>query len=812
MLVAEVHVDGIAYAVDKPYSYLVPAELERSLLAGCRVLVPFGRSNKKVQGLVTALSPGGGSGRMKPIAVQLDPQPILEGELLRMVEFLVRTTFCTYYEAVRTVLPLGAGVEVTEIFQWSDSMSEARLADLPPEEQGVMEFLRAPKTLRELREFLGGRKSPAAHPAVRSLQDRGLLLRSDRIRSRVTPKTIRMLRKNPAFVPERPLPPKQKAVLSLLEQSGPAQMKELCYLCGVTEAVVKALAKKGAVRFYEQPLEPARISGPERALEQISLSPAQEQVCRGILALMDSGRPEAALLHGVTGSGKTQVYLELIGQAIRRERTALMLVPEIALTPQIAAQFSARFGGLVAVIHSGLTPAERMEEWRRIRAGQVKIVVGTRSAVFAPLSRLGLIILDEEGESSYKSDSSPRYHARDIAKLRCGVHGAVLLLGSATPSIDSYCQAQKGGYALFTLGERFARANLPSVYLVDMRQEQPDENLSSLSGVLREQLAFNLQAGEQSILLINRRGYHTYAACMQCGTVLKCPHCDVAMTYHRVNGRLMCHYCGHSQVFESLCPACGSACIKLTGAGTQRLEDELARVLPQAQLLRMDADTTYSRYSYSKSFEAFRQGRYDILLGTQMIAKGLDFPNVTLVGVLSADNGLYAGDYRAGERVFSLITQVVGRSGRGEKAGRAYIQTLNPDNPILGYAANQDYAAFYADEIATRQAMLLPPFCDIAALGFAGADEEATRRAACRALELLREEAAGARGVALKALGVAPAAITRINGKYRFRLILKCRMNNPMRELLSRLLRRCGGERVFSRISVQVDVNGELSG
>jgi len=799
-LVAGVCVESAVYAIDKPYSYLVPEGMEAK--RGCRVLVPFGASDRRVQGLIVEVReeeaplPG-----MKAVAVLLDREPVLSEEQFSLVEFLRTRTFCTCYEAVRTVLPLGMNVSAWAVYRFTGG--EEQLAGLSSEERRIAEYLTAGRTEKELAAFLGEKRLPGKNRQVKSLLEAGLLERTERLRPRVSEKTLRLVRLRPGELPS--LTPKQRAAAEFLRSRGSAQIKEVCYFCGVAEGVVRALVRKGAAELFDCPLEDA-AEAPDRAVpEALTLSPEQEAVCGGLWEMAKKGEAAAALLYGVTGSGKTQIYLKLIQRVVESGRTALMLVPEISLTPQLLEKFQRFFGGAAAVIHSGLTPAERLSSYRRIREGRVKIVIGTRSAVFSPLQNIGVIILDEEGEGSYKSDSAPRYHARDVAKFRCAGHRCLLLLGSATPSVDSYYQAQRGRYRLFTLERRFAQASLPHVYLVDMREEWRRDPSAAVSGLLGEQLVLNWKAGEQSILLLNRRGYHTTATCMQCGQELQCPNCDVAMTYHRDNGRLMCHTCGHTEVFTPRCPGCGSPYIKLTGAGTQKLEEELSVLLPQARILRMDTDTTYSRYSYERSFEAFRKGSYQVLLGTQMIAKGLDFPNVTLVGVVGADGGLYSGDYRASERIFSLITQVVGRSGRSEKAGRAYIQTFNPDNPVLNFAARQDYPAFYADEIVSRRALLYPPFCGMVTVGLMSAREASVVGAAERALALLREEAAASEGVAIKVLGAAPAPVYRAGGKYRYRIVMKCRMNGRLREMLARFLRRCGGDKAFSGVTVYAD-------
>ncbi|MDE6600088.1 MAG: primosomal protein N', partial [Oscillospiraceae bacterium] len=440
--------------------------------------------------------------------------------------------------------------------------------------------------------------------------------------------------------------------------------------------------------------------------EDIILSEQQQRVYDGIASLIDEGKPCAALLYGVTGSGKTPVFAKLISHTLDLGKNVIMLIPEISLTPQVVQRFQNLFGDLVAIMHSSLSLTQRLNEYKRVKKGQARIVVGTRSAVFAPMENIGLFIIDEEGERTYKSESSPRYNAKEIAKKRCLTHGAVTLMASATPSIESYYYAQTGRYKLFTMPERYSQERLPVTEMVDLAVEGFYGNSAVFSDKLVEEINYNLEKKEQTILLLNRRGYHTYISCADCKEPLVCPNCSIPMTYHRTNGRVLCHYCGHSEEMPSSCGKCGSAHLKMTGLGTQKVEDEVASLFPNARILRMDADTTYSRYAYERSFRAFENGEYDIMLGTQMIAKGLDFPNVTLVGVLSIDKALFAGDFRSYERTFSLITQVVGRCGRGDKQGRAIIQTYVPEHYVLNLAADQNYPAFYEQEISSRQALI----------------------------------------------------------------------------------------------------------
>ena len=749
---------------------------------------------------------------LKPVLSQLDKEPLLTDEMFGLIGYLTAHTYCTCYEAVKAMLPNGMNVSVSERFVQTRRYTDEECDALSQEQERVLRFLQTEKTEKELRAFLNIRQHAAKSAPVRALLSAGMIRREEEAVRKTPVKKVRCAAVRPDFDGDvTGFSERQRLLLSTLATVGETEPASLCSFCGVTEAVLRALVKKGAVLMYKKEAEvlpePENVSKTEPI--PVILSDEQERVCRGILALQAKGEANCALLYGVTGSGKTQIYIKLIEQALLAGKTAMLLVPEIALTPQLSARFVSLFGERTAVIHSGLSQADRLAAFERVKSGAARIVIGTRSAVFSPLSDIGLIILDEEGESSYKSDAAPRYHARDIAKWRCGYHKATLLLGSATPSVDSRFQAERGRYHYFSLNSRFAQARMPDVYLIDMRAEQQSGNYTFLSSVLKEQLLLNLAAGEQSVLLLNRRGYQPYATCMSCGEVYKCPSCDVALTYHKTGAHFLCHYCGHTEPEGASCPKCGGV-LKRTGAGTQRIEETLAGLLPGARILRMDTDTTGTRGAYEKKLAAFARGEYDVMVGTQMIAKGLDFPNVTLAGVLNGDAGLGSGDYRSSERAFSLITQVVGRSGRGAKSGRAYIQTFDPDNPVIVYAAAQNYEAFYRDEIEMRKNLLYPPFCDLLAIGVSGKDEHAVKRAAYRVCEILREESENAARIAMKLVGVSPAAVYRVSGKFRYRAVIKCRMNREFREVVARVLKRCGRERLFAGIGIFADVNGEL--
>lgn len=814
-LIAKVYVEKAIYRIDMAFDYLVPSEFSNSLKKGCRVLVPFGNANNKIQGLVSQICEVNSIDKnVKPIYSQIDEQPMVTDEMFSIINFLVKTTFCTYYEAVKSILPIGSNVDVSEKYKLVSNISEMELITYSESERRLIDFLKTAKTSKEIAKFLETTSNPSKKPIIKSLLNNNIIEKCEIIKQRVPQKTQRMVKLYDKYDPSLlKLSKNQTEVCNKLSEVKNATPKEICYLCGVKIGVINNLAKRGIVEFYDCDIKTKYedVNIDFGKIADINLSEQQKVAFDGIIELANGQKPNVALLYGITGSGKTQVYIKLIENILAKDKTAILLVPEIALTPQMVNKFDFLFGNIVAVINSSLTLSQRLDTFEQIRQKKKKIVIGTRSAIFAPLENIGIIILDEEGENSYKSDSSPRYHAREIAKFRCVKNNATLLLGSATPSIDTYYQAQKGVYSFFKLDERYSTAILPSVAVIDMFDELQNGNDSSISIMLQQQLKINLENNQQSMLLINRRGYNTVAVCMECGAVIKCENCDIAMTYHKVNGCLMCHYCGKVSKFDSVCQECNGKYIKLTGAGTQKLEDEIKTLLPDARVLRMDTDTTFSRFSYEEKFNEFRQNKYDIMIGTQMIAKGLDFQNVTLVGVLNADSGLFSTDFRSSERVFSLITQVIGRSGRGEKQGRAYVQTLEPHNSVIDFASKQDYEGFFNEEIKTRKLMTYPPYCDICTLIFSGMKEQLVVNATSCAMQILRDIAVDFQGITIKVLGVSKANIVKINNKYRYRIIIKCKFNKQFREYLSQVLKKCLNDRNFRLVSLAADINGELN-
>lgn len=802
-LIAAVAVEKTSASFDDLFSYLVPERLRDTAHAGMRVLVPFGRGDKKRSGVIFSLSEREYDGRLKEIYSAADDGISLDSEMLRLAEWLKETTFCTYYDAVRTMLPAGLVLKYEQKYALAENYTADGLAE------NELRLLEQVQSLPE-KEQAAVLNLPENRKTAEALAEKGILNKNERVRRKVGDNTERIVSLTGTDFSELRLSPKQKKVIETLSEVGTASLKELCYLCAVTESVVKNLEAKGIAEINEAEASRAvsKDAIPTARLSDIEFSKLQQDTYDGIKSLMETGEPRCALLHGVTGSGKTSVFIKLIEYARDTGKTAILLVPEISLTPQTVGKFQSLFGNTVAIIHSGLSLGQRADEYKRIQRGEAKIVIGTRSAVFAPLKNIGIIVIDEEGEHTYKSEMSPRYHARDVAKQRCFHHNALLLLASATPSFDSYYNALNGKYNLFTMSERYSSAELPDVKMIDMRVEAENGNRGNFSEELLCELKYNLQKGEQSMLLLNRRGYHTYANCISCGAVVECPNCGVPLTYHKINDSVICHICGFRKAMPHKCEKCGSGFIYQSGTGTQRIEDEIKEFFPNARVLRMDADTTMSKFSYEKRFKEFKNNEYDIMIGTQMIAKGLDFENVTLVGVLLIDRSLYAGDYLGYEKTFSLVTQVVGRSGRGAKKGRAFIQTFTPDHYVLELAAQQNYKEFYAQETEVRKALIFPPYCDICLIGFSSVNEAAVRKAAEKFFGMLKKEADKASGIPIILLG--PTMNGRINGSHRAKIIVKCRNTKAFRDILRYVMSESYKDADFKEVSFYADFNGDL--
>ena len=803
--IAKIAVEKAAYSFDREFDYLIPPHLASDCAVGKRVLVPFGRGDRRRQGIVTSVTAGEPNEGLKEIACVLDSEPVMSESLLSVARFMKEHCFCTLYEAVKAMLPAGINYRVTTVY----GVRQSELSvELDGEQQRLYDYLRRRRgsvRLEKLLDDMGLSDSRLPDELVRM----GVLYKSDEAFRRVSDAVVKMASLVPGVdLSAVKLTPKQREVAELLEMTGEVSVKEIRYFTGVSASVIDALFQKRILYFFDEEVFRTGDLKAEEQAGELVLSEEQQRACDNLLAEYRDDKAHVSLLYGVTGSGKTSVFLKLIERVLGDGRGIIVMVPEISLTPQFVAQFSRRFGDRIAVFHSALSLGERLDEYKRVRKGLAQIVIGTRSAVFAPFEDVGLVIMDEEQEYSYKSESAPRYHAREIAMYRCAQHRALLVLSSATPSVETYYYAKNGRYSLNVLGKRFGAAVLPEVVTADMNREIQEGNATGFSEVLLQNIAYNLEHGRQSILLLNRRGHNTFVTCMQCGEPVTCPNCSISLTYHSRNNRLMCHYCGYSVPYRSECPSCHGRSLRLGGAGTQKAEEDVARIFPDARILRMDTDAATSKSGYERMISAFARGDYDILVGTQMVAKGLDFPNVTLVGVLNADQTLYADDYRSYERSFSLLTQVVGRSGRGSSKGMAVIQTFTPDNLIIAMAARQDYDAFYNAEIAMRQAMLYPPFADICPVGFAGEDQALTMRAANAFLALFRELAQRDYAeLPIRILGPSPASVVKVSNKYRYKLIIKCRSTRAFRRLLSSVLIGFGNDRAYAKVSVYADMN-----
>ena len=787
----KVAVSAAPYSIDKPYSYLVPESLAAAAVPGVRVMVPFGRGNKESEGLILARVQEPKLPGSKALRQVLDPEPVLDKAGIDLALWMRGRYFCTVFEAVKTILPAGLWYGLREIWSLAMEPEAARSAAVGiPGAWQVLDLLEkqgGKADIRVLRDALGD----GAEKPLKAMKKAEILTCETDAKRKIADKSHRMVElavnTEDAYAltePKRCSAPARYEVVNFLATAGRTPAAEVSYYTGASARTLKAMEKAGLIAFSEE--EELRVPslddvepGPE-----IVLNEEQQRAFEEILGRVQAAKPSVTLLHGVTGSGKTQVYLRLVQETLALGKTAMVLVPEIVLTPQMMRKFSSYFGSRVAMLHSSLKMTERYDQWKRIRRGEVDVVLGTRSALFAPLKNLGLIIMDEEQEGSYQSENVPRYDAREVAKYLCVREKAALVFGSATPTVETAWAVEQGSYQKALLRRRYNENALPEVLIADLRQEILNGNPGLISTPLRQELEKNLAAGEQSILFLNRRGSSRMLLCGECGYVPQCPRCSTAMTYHSANGRLMCHYCGHSEPAADTCPECGGW-MKHVGAGTQKVEEELRELFPEAGILRMDADTTAG--GHEEILQTFERERVPILLGTQMVAKGLDFENVTLVGVLSADISLYVDNYRAAERTFSLLTQVVGRAGRGGKTGRAVIQTYTPGNDVIRCAARQDYDAFYESEIRMRRLRRYPPFADLFTVTVSGTEEGRVLRAAVSVRETLRqlcrrpELAAGEPEV----LGPAPAPVVKVNNRFRYRCTLVGKNDKATREMLA---------------------------
>lgn len=815
--IARVAVSAAVYSIDKPYDYIIPKELEPRVKIGIRVMVSFGRGNKKCEAMVLGTAPCTDISRLKSILDVLDDIPVLDEHSIRLALWLREQCFSALYDIFRAMLPSGLWYKIEDIYKpVSNSSLEKALqavSHLPDGEKIASYIFLNPDgvTKKQVESTLNCKKSDCI---LRALIDAGVVKIYSHAMRNVGDKTVKIAQlavsDEEAYeyaISRSKRAPMQRDIVRLLIDIGASSVGELCYFTGASNTTINTLHKNGIINFVEQEAfrRPRIKKGTEHS--EINLNIDQQIAYDELEVELNKQQAGCALLYGVTGSGKTLIYIKLIERTIAMSRSAIVLVPEIALTPQLVERFYSYFGDKIAILHSALSAGERFDEWKRIGKGEVFVVVGTRSAVFAPLPNIGLIIMDEEQEHTYKSCNTPRYHARNVAKFRCVQHKALLVLGSATPAVESMYQAKIGKYTLHTLPTRYNEQEMPEVIISDLREELRAGNTGSISKILRVELEKNIANGEQSILFINRRGATRYALCVECGHVPECPHCSVSLTYHSANGRFMCHHCGFSKSAISICPECGGQ-LSFIGAGTQKIEEELHNLFPNVETIRMDYDTTNAKMSHERLIERFDKEKIPIMIGTQMITKGLDFENVTLVGVLSAEQSLYNDDYRAAESTFALITQVVGRAGRGNKKGRAIIQTFSPNHALIRCAAAQDYQKFYESEINLRESRGFPPFRDIIGIMVSGENEHAVLAGCLRVLgKLKRALKTGWKDVCANVYGPAPTAVLKVRGKFRYKISICCVNSKRVRELVARLLCDFRSDKQNRVLTIVADVN-----
>lgn len=813
--ICAVAVDAATYAIDKLYSYRVPDELREQVQIGTRVLVPFGFGNKRAEAVVLTFREDAGGHRLKPVLEVLDDTPILSAQQLKLAAWMRERLYCTFFDCVHVMLPAGLWFKRNETYTLAPDVDLAALRQRDGDAGRVLSLFDQPgQTLAvsDIRQRLSGK---SVTRVLDALTGEGVLTYHSNTVQKSGDKTEKMLaldmEAGEAMARISRRSPARLDVVSVLADGGWMSQKELVYMTGVTDAALRDMVKKGMLRArQEERLRTPDFSEVPPAPLPI-LSAQQQQAYDGLAALMDEDAPRAALLFGVTGSGKTQVYLKLIAHALERGKSAIVLVPEIGLTPQVMRQFAAQFGDTVAVLHSALSAGERYDSFKKIKSGRARVVIGTRSAAFAPVEHLGVLILDEEQDGAYKSEQSPRYHARDVAKYRAAHEGALLVLGSATPSVETYYGAKQGKYPVFSLTERFMGTSLPEVQIADLRGQAREGRSGVIGQQLESELIDTLNKGKQAILFLNRRGNSRVIGCALCGWVPACPSCSTSMTYHSASGRAMCHYCGASVKITGTCPVCGGTSLFTETPGTQKVEQELHEKFPSARVLRMDADTMTTKGAHEKLLAQFAKGGADILLGTQMVTKGLDFENVTLVGVLDADQSLYAQDYRARERTFSLITQVVGRAGRRFDTGKAVIQTYSPTHPVILTAARQDYEAFYEREMETRQALQCPPVCDLTVLTAVGEVEQQVLTSLLSLKTRLQSLMEGQYAdVKAPVLGPAAAQVVKVMGRYRYHLTMRAQNTARWRALIAGVMREFLQDSKNRGVTVFADENPDL--
>ncbi len=811
--VAKVYLLDAPYHIDIQYDYYVPDELRGMLCVGGFAVVPFGGGNKKQLAIIYDFSDASDYSKLKPIISPVCNGIVLDGEMLGLCLFMKEHFLCTVGDAVKSIIPSPALTKIKNLYS---ALPVSEGIKLSPKQDKLYRYVKAKQQVFEknIVEDFG----PSSLLVLSRLTAMGVLAReSDFFESRSAIIETAELKEKYYAYDETELSDlvrgeKQKLVLRLLLLCGSMTLNELRDKYGISKSVIKSLCQKGILNIktediFRDPYQDKIL----QTVPMITLSEEQEKAKNEILDLFKLKEARAALLYGVTGSGKTNVIKAVMDEVIASGRSVIMLVPEIALTPQTVGIFKAYYGERTAVIHSGLSRGERFDAWRKISEGKADICIGTRSAIFAPFKNLGLIVLDEEQEHTYKSDSNPKYHAREIARYRCAKQKAVMLLASATPSIESFLRAKENKYRLVSLTERYGNAVLPETVITDMRKDMKNGRLSPIGTELRSYLDETLKKGEQAILFINQRGYNKFISCPLCGKVLMCEHCSVSYTYHTLpnagRGYLYCHYCGTKEPVPEKCSQCGNETLKYIGYGTQMVEEELNTLYPDAKIMRMDADTTKTKFSYDDLLSRFRRGEGDILIGTQMVTKGHDFPNVTLVGIINADSSLYLNDYKANERTFDLLTQVIGRAGRGNKKGCALIQTFNPGHPVLKLASEQNFNKMFSEEIALRKSLVFPPYCDMVLFTLSSEAENELHSACEKFTELLNSiKNEKYKDVPIVVFGPMEAPIYKLSGIYRMRLVIKCKLSFETRAFISEVYSELG-RNIGKKIGISVDIN-----
>ncbi len=801
---ARVIVDKRTKSIDKLFDYEVPEDMQVSV--GSSVIVPFGTKNTPQEAYVMALTETTQAKAIKPILSVSDKGQMFYESMIEVIRYMREKYLCTYTEAVHALIPAGIDIKSVEYLRLLSDVEpkgekKRNIISQISEEGGVIELSRLQNLIdgditTAVRELVSGGVLAREFSQSQGVKDKRISVVTSAVSYDEAMKICNSIRKRS---------PKQAQILKFLAENEPISKADLKAFFGECNAQVKSLVEKGAAKTYDVSVYRELYSKYVSPDTKKELTLEQKSVLYDISEASRKKEFSEFLLYGVTGSGKTEVFMQAVSETLSQGKQAIVLVPEISLTPQTVARFRARFGEDVAVFHSGLSQAEKFDQWKKMRDGKCRVVVGARSAVFAPFTDIGIIVIDEEHSDTYKSDRSPRYDAREIARLRAKQSGAVLILASATPRVEDYFAALEGKIGLLKMEKRYNDNAMPDINIVDMRQELKDGNKSVFSKALYDEIKKNLEAGEQTILFLNRRGFSTFVSCRVCGFVAKCPNCNISLTYHKTDDSLRCHYCGHTIANYHQCPDCESPYIRYFGGGTQKVEEEVGRLFPTASVIRMDIDTTGTKHSHEEILSKFENDKIDILIGTQMVSKGLDFENVTLVGVISADVMLNADDFRSAERTFDILEQVTGRAGRGEKPGRAVVQTYTPENYAIVMNERHDYKGFYENEISLRKMMWYPPFCDIISIQFSGISWQNVSRCA-RYFKKTMDYAGYPEGQC-QILGPLPSAVSKIKNKYRWQIIIKCDDADKYNNVIVKARESCASLDAYKSVTIAVDKN-----